>query len=107
MVLNDSVIAEIVRRLTSVSHLKQVILFGSHARETADTDSDVDLLVIQRTVDSKHVEILKLRKALRGLLFPFDVLVVSEDEFNVRSQVNSTVYFWAKKEGRVIYDAAA
>jgi len=45
-------LAEIVRRIRAVSDPEQIILFGSQARGDFRPDSDLDLLVIKREVDS-------------------------------------------------------
>jgi uncharacterized protein len=36
-----------------------------------------------------------------------ELLVFSREEFERRSQVPGTVPYWAKKEGKLLYDAAA
>jgi hypothetical protein len=36
-----------------------------------------------------------------------DLLLYSEAEFDRRNQVPGTVPYWAKKEGKVLYDTAA
>ncbi|WP_363319324.1 nucleotidyltransferase domain-containing protein [Accumulibacter sp.] len=38
----------------------RVILFGSYARGTADDDSDLDLMVIEREVPDKAAEHIRL-----------------------------------------------
>ena len=45
----------------------EVILFGSHARGDATPDSDLDFLVVEPEVKSKHSEMVRLRDALRPL----------------------------------------
>ncbi len=99
-------IAEITRRLISAAHPKKLILFGSFARGNFGPDSDIDILVIETSVKSKHSEMVRLRKALRGIIFPIDILVISEAEFLERSSHPSNVYYWAAKEGKVLYEAA-
>ena len=54
------------------------MLFGSRARGDADRGSDVDLLVIEPEVDDAAKESVRLRRALRGLSIPIDVVVVDE-----------------------------
>lgn len=44
--VSEETLAEITRRLVENFHPQKIILFGSHARGTADYRSDVDLLVI-------------------------------------------------------------
>ena len=62
----QSAVARLVAAATSPS---QVILFGSYARGTADEDSDLDLLVIEREIPNKADEYMRLRDAL-GRLAP-------------------------------------
>lgn len=99
-------IEEITRRLVAVAHPKKVILFGSFARGDFGPDSDIDILVIETSVTSKHSEMVRLRRALRGIIFPMDILVVSEAEYLERSGSPSNVYYWAAKEGKTLYEAA-
>ena len=102
----DAAIKEITRRLITAAKPRKLILFGSFARGDFGPDSDLDILVIETSVTSKHAEMIRLRKALRGILVPIDVLVISEDDFKERSAHPSNVYYWAAREGKVLYEAA-
>jgi predicted nucleotidyltransferase len=85
----------------------QVILFGSYARGTADAGSDVDLLVIEREIGDKPGEYMRLRDAL-GRLAPgigVDLLICQADDYAQRSLVPGTVFYRARTEGKVLYDA--
>jgi len=84
----------------------KVILFGSHARGEADDHSDVDLLIIEPTVSNRYEKMIGLNRALKGMLMPVDLLVISEQEFEARSRIPGTVEHAACKEGRVLYAAA-
>jgi predicted nucleotidyltransferase len=44
--------------------LERVILFGSHARNKARRDSDVDLCVVARGITSQHKAAVRLRQAI-------------------------------------------
>ena len=48
-----------------------MILFGSHARGEADEGSDFDFLVIERQVDDRFGEMVRLGRILGRLLFPW------------------------------------
>jgi uncharacterized protein len=99
--LNDD-----VNRLVAAAQPLKVILFGSHARGEADDRSDVDLLIIEPTVSNRYEEMIRLNRALKGMLMPVDLLVISEQEFEARSRIPGTVEHAARKEGRVLYAAA-
>jgi predicted nucleotidyltransferase len=106
--LADQSILDAADRVAAVaSNLLRILVFGSYARGDADEGSDLDLLVIEREVPDKAAEYLKLHRAVGSIGVGVDVLVFSEEEFERRSQVLGTVPYWAKKEGKLLYDAAA
>lgn len=83
----------------------RVILFGSHARGEAGADSDLDFLVIERRVEDRVDESVRLRRTLRGLGVPVDVIVVDEDLAARRAKVPGTVVHRALREGRVVAES--
>lgn len=105
-VSEDALIDEIGRRLAGATPARtRVVLFGSHARGENGARSDVDVLVIEPTVDDPMQESVRLRRALRGLGVPIDVLVVARGEADRRSVVRGTVVERALREGRTLIDA--
>lgn len=80
----------------------KVILFGSRARGDANEGSDFDFLVIERQVDDRLAEAVKLRHALRGFGIPVDVIVMDEGLVERRSKVKGTMVDRALREGRVV-----
>lgn len=106
--LSEQTILEAARRAAAAAESPlQVFLLGSYARGDADAGSDLDLLVVEREVKDKAAEYLKLHRAVGSVGVGVDVLVFSREEFERRSQVPGTVPYWAKKEGKLLYDAAA
>ncbi len=83
----------------------RVILFGSHARGDADAGSDLDFLVIEREVEDRLAEGVKLRRALRGFGVPVDVIVMDEALAQRRSKVRGTMVDRALREGRVVAES--
>jgi predicted nucleotidyltransferase len=69
-----------VRLLAEAAQPARIILFDSHARGDAREDSDVDLLVIEPQVEDRAREMVRLRRLLRPLRIPVDILVYSADE---------------------------
>jgi predicted nucleotidyltransferase len=105
-VREDVLIEEIGRRLAElVPARSKIVLFGSRARQGYRPGSDVDLLVIEPFVDDWVRESVRLRRALRGLGVPIDVLVISEEEAARRAAVRGTSIERALREGRVLVDA--
>src|ERR1700685_4211475 len=77
--------------LDAASSPARVILFGSHARGEARDGSDLDFLVIEREVDDRAAESVRLRRALRGFGAPVDVIVIDEALAQRRAKVRGTV----------------
>ncbi len=95
---------EITRRILGVSNPQKIILFGSFARGDYGPDSDLDLLVIMEGIDSPRAESNRLRRALRGLLTPVDVLVATPQQIERHRESIGLIYGPALKEGVVIYE---
>jgi predicted nucleotidyltransferase len=106
MMIDEQTLQQIVKRIVAVAQPKRVILFGSYGRGDAAEDSDLDLIVIERHVDNRGEEMVRLRGAVGRIGVGVDVLVYSETEYERRSQVPGTVLYWARKEGRPLYEAA-
>lgn len=83
----------------------RVILFGSHARGEGTPDSDLDLLVIQRDIQSRRAERVRLRHALRGLGVPIDLVVFSQRHVEEWGEVEGTMLEAALREGRVLAES--
>jgi predicted nucleotidyltransferase len=80
-----------------------VILFGSQARGQANSESDMDFLVIEPNLKSTRREMSRLRRALLPLPGSIDILVTSKISFDKWSQIPGTVYYKAAQEGRIYH----
>ena len=84
-------------------HAEKIVLFGSHARGTANEDSDVDLLVILpfqgRSVDQSVAIRMQLRPN-----FPLDILVKTPEQIKERLQLNDYFIQEIMEEGKVLYE---
>jgi predicted nucleotidyltransferase len=92
-----------VRLLAQAASPARIILFGSHARGDAREDSDVDLLVIEPRVEDRAREMVRLRRLLRPLRIPVDILVYSADEVARWGEQQGSALFWALREGTVMH----
>ena len=95
------------RRILAVSQPEKIILFGSFARGDYGPDSDLDLLVILENVDSPRAESNRLRRAMRGLLAPVDILVATPEQIQRHRHTIGFIYRTALDEGKVIYERPA
>ena len=101
---------EIVRRVLTVAKPDKIILFGSAATGEMTRESDIDLLVVEPELEWKaevwHTENVRIRRALRGLGYSFDVLLTTTERFERFKDVVGGIHYPASKYGRAIYDAA-
>ena len=105
-VVDDATIDEIGRRLDEATpDRSRIVLFGSRARIEQRAGSDIDVLVIEPSVSDPIRESVRLRRLLRGLGVPIDVLVVGQAEATRRAAVRGTIVERALREGRVLVDA--
>jgi predicted nucleotidyltransferase len=91
------------RLLADGARSARVVLFGSYARGDAREDSDVDFLVIEPVVADRAREMVRLRRLLRPLRIPVDVLVYSYEEVNRWAHQPGSALYWALREGKVMH----
>ena len=107
MKLSQNAISAVARKaLDAASGPARVIVFGSYARDEAEDDSDLDLLVIESQLTNYESEYLKLRSAIGRIGVGVDLLLLSQDDFSKRSLVPGTLPYWAAKEGKLLYERA-
>jgi predicted nucleotidyltransferase len=106
MGLDEQTIRNIVHRVLGVAHPERILLFGSAARDDMNDDSDIDLLVLERDPVDTRKESVVVRRALRGLHWPFDVVVMSMSRYMETRDTVGGLAFPASREGKVIYEAA-
>ena len=102
--ISNQVLDEVVRRIVENFHPEKIILFGSQARGTADSHSDVDLLVISAIKEKRRELMVDMRRVLDKLEYAFDVIVLTREEFERDRKIPGTVGRYASKEGKVIYE---
>ena len=95
---------EIKQRLLSKFNLQKIILFGSQARGTSDNKSDVDLLIISELNEDRFNLMDRMRVCLMQLNYAFDVIILTENEFERDKKYPGTVARYATKEGIVLYE---
>ena len=79
-------------------NISKIILFGSYANGTPDSESDIDIVIISNDFDGKNIferanltkeaEILTIKK----YLIPLDIITLSNKEFETQS-INGEIIF--------------
>jgi uncharacterized protein len=106
--LSNDVLTGIAHRIVDLVHPRQVILFGSQARDTAREDSDIDLLIVGERPPgeawSRRREIGRIRRALPPVGRPIDILLFTPEEVEKWRFTTNHVVSEALREGRVLYE---
>lgn len=96
-------VGRLVDRIVEGFRPERIVLFGSHARGTADAGSDVDLLVVMETPET----LLKQATAIYQTLdhdVPVDVHVRTPDHVAVRNP-RDLILRTILTEGITVYEA--
>ena len=99
-------IRRMVERIVREFGPEKIILFGSGARGEDRPGSDVDLLVVMHVEGSKRQARLSIRRALRDIRVPKDIIVTTPEEFEWRKEIPGTIERPAAQEGEILYARA-
>ena len=98
----------VVQRLIEVAHPQKIILFGSYVRGEVNRDSDLDVLVVtDDDIENPHAESARLRRSVRGISMPMDILVVPASEYERLRHRWDLIYHEATENGRIVYERPA
>jgi len=85
------------------NELVELILFGSYARNQANENSDIDVLVILKNMTSPYSEIRKMSDIKYNLLEKYEMVLstvpTSLERYN---SMETSLYRTINKEGKVI-----
>jgi predicted nucleotidyltransferase len=97
---------EIVDRIARRFNPLRILLFGSWARGEAQSDSDIDLLVILPQIKDKRQIAVLIGNSLSDLPVSKDIVVTTPEEIARRGDLIGDVLRPALREGKVIYERA-
>ena len=84
---------------------EKIILFGSYAWGKPTTDSDVDLLIVQNSTQTRSQRQKTLQKKLSGNMVPMDLLVYTPAE--IEQSINQKQNLFLEdilRNGKAIYE---
>ena len=113
MEAQSSTIHEIVSLLSTI-HPFRIVLFGSHALETEESESDIDLLVIldsenvSQTFEERMQSRLMVRESLRTVnrRVPIDLVVYTKGEYELLQKHGSSFLREIECSGKTLYEKA-
>lgn len=94
-----------IPRILAVASPDKLILLGSAATGTMTADSDIDLLIVKNDTTDRRQEYVRIRRALRDIAFPFDIILTTSDYFESTKDVVGGIAYPGNKEGCVLYAA--
>ena len=106
MGIDESIVKEIVRRILSIASPDKIILFGSAANGQMTIDSDIDLLIVEPDPGDRRKASVRIDATLSGLGYPFDIIVITSEWFEVSKNIIGGIAYLANNHGRVIYESA-
>lgn len=92
---------KISSRLKSQYGADQVILFGSYAKDRANQNSDIDLLIIAPTTEKFYQRMATVRGLIRELRqgLPVAPIVLTQEELQKRIKIGDQFVLQILKEG--------
>jgi len=104
--IDAGIVTELVRRIVDVVDPTKIILFGSHARNEARPDSDLDFLVVHESSQPRYARSAPIYTALADIPIEVDVMVYTPAEVEEWREVPQAFVTTAIREGRVLYERA-
>jgi len=98
-------IDKIISIIVSLASPDQIILFGSYARGDYNKKSDIDLLIIKKSLKGGREICGLIYKAFfeNGIGVPVDLLTIDYNRYIELNNEIGYIYKRIKEEGKVIY----
>ncbi len=97
-------IEHVARNMAISINAERVILFGSYARGDATDQSDVDFMIIAKSVLPRFKRSRELYKLLRPHPFAMDIVVYTPQEIEKGKKTKVSFVSTVLKEGKTLYD---
>ena len=84
--------------------IQKKLFFGSYADGNPTEDSDLDILIIKEMDIPRYRRALAIRKYLRGLKIPIDLIVYNQKEINKWENTKTAFITQVLGQGKVLYE---
>lgn len=99
-------VQKVISKIIEISNPRKLILFGSYVRGNHHVNSDLDILVVAgNEIDNPRKEGIRIRRALKGINMPMDILVVPENKLEELIATPGLIYREAVSKGKVVYES--
>ena len=106
--INKATIRAVAQLIAERFDPEQIILFGSHARGNAGSHSDIDLLVVLKSLDDWPKRDNPIRAAIaEHFILPVDVLVTTPERLARQSDNPYSFVNTALESKRILYERPA
>ena len=104
--ITESQINEVVYKIANFYRPEKIILFGSYATQTANENSDLDLLIVKNSNLPRTERNIEIWKELRKekYFFPIDILVYTNSEIEKDKNSKYTFVYEALNKGKIVYE---
>jgi len=99
----EAKIPEIKEKIVREINPEKIILFGSYAWGKPTDDSDVDLLIIQKSNEPRRARQISLRRKLFGSGVPMDIIIYTPEELEKRMSIRDVYIRKILRDGKLIY----
>ena len=99
-----ALLEQVTRTIVERFHPKRIVLFGSHARGDAGSDSDLDVFIEMQTPRRPPERAIEVSAAFGLRSWSLDVVVYTPEEVQRLRGVSGTLLSVIEKEGKVLYE---
>lgn len=99
-------VKEAVQKIIDISNPRKIILFGSYISKNININSDLDVLVVTGdNIGNPRKESVRIRRALKNIYMPMDILVVPESQLDILANTPGLIYREVLSKGKVVYES--
>jgi len=104
--ISTTQIDSVVNQIAENYQPEQILIFGSYAQDRANENSDLDLLIIKDSDLPQDKRNFEVRKLLKGVMIPVDILVYTPKEIELYKNEKFTFLNQALKTTKIVYDSS-
>ena len=103
-IFDNSQIDEISKKIVVHINLEKVILFGSYAQGNKTVNSDLYLIIVNKTDLPKQKRGIEIRRLFYRQLIPLDIKVYTPEEFEYELDNQYSFLYSAIKNSKILYE---